>query len=94
VIWTSPSGHTYVTTPGSALLFPALSVPTGELPEPQPRTEPCTERAAMMPTRQRTRAQNRAHHINTERRHNQQTRQAAHLARAGPPDPCDEPPPF
>jgi hypothetical protein len=24
VIWTSPSGQTYVTTPGSALLFPSL----------------------------------------------------------------------
>ena len=93
MIWTSPSGHTYVTTPGSALLFPALCVPTGELPEPQPRTEPCTERAAMMPTRQRT----RAHHINTERRHNQQTRQAQHAAataRAAPTSDTDEPPPF
>ena len=31
LIWTSPSGQTYVTTPGSALLFPSLCVPTGAL---------------------------------------------------------------
>jgi len=31
VIWTLPSGHTYVGTPGSAPLFPALAVPTGDL---------------------------------------------------------------
>ncbi|MDO3636941.1 HNH endonuclease signature motif containing protein, partial [Mycolicibacterium arseniciresistens] len=28
VIWTSPAGHTYTTTPGSALLFPYLCTPT------------------------------------------------------------------
>ena len=33
MIWTAPSGHTYVTTPGSALLFPALAVSTGDLPD-------------------------------------------------------------
>jgi hypothetical protein len=32
VIWTSPSGHTYTTRPGSRLLLPALSLPTGTLP--------------------------------------------------------------
>jgi hypothetical protein len=32
VIWASPSGHTYVTTPGSTLLFPSLCVPSGEPP--------------------------------------------------------------
>ncbi|WP_152330653.1 HNH endonuclease signature motif containing protein, partial [Mycobacterium tuberculosis] len=29
VIWTLPGNQTYVTTPGSALLFPALCTPTG-----------------------------------------------------------------
>ncbi|MGB9302481.1 MAG: HNH endonuclease signature motif containing protein, partial [Mycobacterium sp.] len=29
VIWDLPGGQTYVTTPGSALLFPALCTPTG-----------------------------------------------------------------
>ena len=32
VIWLLPDGHTYVTTPGSALLFPSLCAPTGDLP--------------------------------------------------------------
>ena len=36
VIWLLPNGHTYVTTPGSALLFPDLCVPTGELAPPEP----------------------------------------------------------
>src|SRR6202012_1349250 len=33
VIWTLPSGHVYVTSPGSAVLFPALTVPTGDVPD-------------------------------------------------------------
>lgn len=32
VIWTLPDAHTYVTTPRSALLFPALHAPTGDVP--------------------------------------------------------------
>ncbi|ORA67366.1 hypothetical protein BST25_22830, partial [Mycobacterium heidelbergense] len=32
LILTSPTGQTYVSTPGSALLFPSLCAPTGELP--------------------------------------------------------------
>ena len=42
LIWTAPSQHTYVTTPGSALLFPALCAPTGELapPSPHPQAHP------------------------------------------------------
>jgi hypothetical protein len=32
VIWTSPTGQTYFTRPGSRLLFPALCLPTGEFP--------------------------------------------------------------
>ena len=35
VIWTSPSGGTYVTTPGSALLFPSLCRSTGGIPAPE-----------------------------------------------------------
>jgi len=55
VIWALPDGHTYVTTPGSALLFPTLCPTTGDLPPPAtPRPEPCGERSAMMPKRHRT----------------------------------------
>jgi hypothetical protein len=68
VIWTLPSGQTYVTSPGSAILFPALTVPTGDLrgctSTPDDR---CGERTAMMPTRRRTRAQQRSQRITAER---------------------------
>ena len=70
LILTSPAGRTYVTTPGSALLFPSLCLATGAIPAPEadPPPDYCGERTAMMPTRRRTRAQNRAHRIATERR--------------------------
>jgi hypothetical protein len=96
VIWRLPDGHTYVTTPGSALLFPSLCAPTGELPRPAAdATERCGERTAMMPLRTTTRAQNRAHRIATERRHNRQTRLTTHVAETGPPTSAPEgTPPF
>ncbi|EUA53130.1 HNH endonuclease family protein [Mycobacterium intracellulare 1956] len=41
LIFTSPAGHTYVTTPGSALLFPSLCAATGAIAAPKPtRPEP------------------------------------------------------
>jgi hypothetical protein len=91
LIWTAPSGHTYVTTPGSALLFPQLCTPTGTL-DSIPDRPRRIDRAAMMPRRRRTRAQNRAQRIATERRRNRHARLAP---RAGPaPPPGDEPAPF
>lgn len=100
VIWTSPSGQTYITTPGSALLFPSLCVPTGNLDPPKPTSaERCADRGVMMPKRSRTRAQNRANYIAAQRRQNRQARRARQQAREAatfgpaPPD-DDEPPPF
>ncbi len=110
LILTAPSGHTYVTTPGSALLFPSLARAVGGMPTPEAVLLPddyCGQRSAMMPRRRRTRAQNRAQRIATERRQNREARQAgaqahaqaqAQALRANPPpgynpDP-DEPPPF
>jgi len=91
VILTSPSGRTYVTTPGSALLFPSLCRPTGDLPpQADPPTEHCGERTAMMPRRRRTRAQNRAQLIATERRQNHRL---SYLGPA-PPHTDHDPPPF
>jgi uncharacterized protein DUF222 len=91
LIWTSPSGQTYVTTPGSALLFPSLCAPTGDLP---PFEEPAKarrgDRGAMMPKQRRTRAQNRAAHIAAERRHNRKVRLATQTARTGPAPPDDD----
>ncbi len=75
VIWTLPSGHIYVTSPGSAMLFPALTVPTGDLPEASPTPDiRCGERTAMMPTRRRTRKQDRSQRITAERNKNRNDR--------------------
>jgi Domain of unknown function (DUF222) len=98
VIWTLPGGHTRVTTPGSALLFPALCAgvdppPIVASPDPQ-----CDNREAMMPIRTHTRAQNRAARIAAERQHNRARREkrraAAAAAVAVAPSDDDEPPPF
>jgi hypothetical protein len=82
VVWTSPSGHKYVTRPGSRLLFPALCLPTGELPSAPTAQLPRGDRGLMMPTRRRTRAQDRAHRIDAERALN-----AAHVAERNQPPP-------
>jgi hypothetical protein len=96
VIWTLPSGQIYVTSPGSAILFPALTVPTGDVPEaPPPSDVRCGERTVMMPTRRRTRAQQRSQRITVERnlnRNDRLTRQRAVRYAHATPD--DEPPPF
>jgi hypothetical protein len=67
IMWTSPTGHTYTTRPGSRLLFPALCLPTGELPTPVKQFANPGNRGAMMPTRSRTRQQDRARRIAAER---------------------------
>ena len=70
---TTPTGHTYTTTPFSTLLFPSWTTttdpptrpePTGPTPPPHPG------RARKMPRRPHTRAQNRAAYITTARAHN------------------------
>ncbi|OBF60912.1 hypothetical protein A5756_03055 [Mycobacterium sp. 852002-53434_SCH5985345] len=94
LLWRLPDGHTYVTTPGSALLFPSLCAPTGDLPAPAAGPQRCGERTAMMPLRTRTRAHNRAQRIATERHHNRQTRLTTQATQTGPAPPDDEPPPF
>ncbi len=65
--WTSPTGATYTTAPGSLLLFPTLCEPTGTQPAPTGRSPDSPGRTLMMPTRRRTRAQNRARAIAAER---------------------------
>ncbi|WP_179960863.1 HNH endonuclease signature motif containing protein [Mycolicibacter hiberniae] len=102
VILTSPSGQTYVTTPGSALVFPQLCAPTGDLPAPQRESvAACGDRTAMMPRRRRTRAQHRAARIATERNQNRQARQARRAAfnvvwfpQVASGIDLDDPPPF
>ncbi|UGT89599.1 HNH endonuclease [Mycobacterium ostraviense] len=95
----SPSGTTHVTTPGSALLFPSLCHAVGGMPTPEtdPPHDYCTDKTAMMPKRRRTRTQQRAQRIATERHHNRTTRlnqRAQTTANTGPAPPEHEPPPF
>jgi Domain of unknown function (DUF222) len=95
VVWTSPTGHEYVTKPGGSLLFPALAIPTGALVLPMDTVPPGENRGIMMPTRRQTRAQDRAARISWERGINE-ARIAAEAARraerlaAG----NNDPPPF
>ncbi|WIM87242.1 HNH endonuclease signature motif containing protein [Candidatus Mycobacterium wuenschmannii] len=97
VILESPAGKTYVTTPGSAWLFPGLCSPTGDLP-PAPRVERCADRNAMMPRRRRTRDQDRGLRVSAERQRNHNARiarRAKSMSRLGPAPPGhDDPPPF
>jgi hypothetical protein len=74
LIWTAPTGDRYVSTPGSAVIFPQLCIPTGPVTVGPPVQQPCGDRTVMMPKRRRTRAQDRATAITTERQHNHQTR--------------------
>jgi hypothetical protein len=97
LILTSPAGQTYVTTPGSALLFPSLCRSVGGMPAPEadPLPDYCGERAAMMSKRRCTRAKHRAYRVAAEREQKHQTRLAAQVAQTGPAPPRDdEPPPF
>lgn len=100
LVLTSPSGHTYVTTPGSALLFPGLCVPAGASPFPAVSpAEPCGDRTAMMPRRRRTRAQNPTARIATERHRNRLLRQIEAPSYTWTSEPAHavgdgEPPPF
>jgi hypothetical protein len=101
VIWLLPDGHIYVTTPGSAMLFPNLCAPTADLPAPSAdrADDYCGDRTVMMPKRRRTRAQNRADRTAAERRENRRARAGRaeqSAAYAGPiqPDTDHDPPPF
>jgi len=83
IIWTSPTGHTYTTYPGSLHLFPALCQPTATLWHGEPPTsEPANKRGAMMPKRRHTRAADTAKAKAAERRLND-----PHVAQRNKPPP-------
>ncbi|GFG87617.1 HNH endonuclease signature motif containing protein [Mycolicibacter algericus] len=69
VEWTSPTGHIYTTRPGSRLLFPTLCIPIGQplATAPPPTQQAAVCRTLMMPTRRRTRGQDRRAAIRAER---------------------------
>ena len=96
VIWTLPDGQTYVTTPGSALLFPTLLTPTPPAPKRSVRAA-ARRRAhtAMMPRRAATRAANRDHRISAERLRNRRARESCRPAAETAAPACgpgDDPP--
>lgn len=93
VIWTLPDGETFVTTPGSILLFPALMTPTGPPPTAEVPAHRCGDRSVMMPRRSATRRQNRAHDIASERARNRAERTPP-AAGPEPPRSRDDAPPF
>jgi hypothetical protein len=100
VIWTSPSGQTYTTYPGSRLLFPTLCKPTAPVSAPAnvPRAQP--NRGLMMPRRKRTRAQHCAKRVDAKRACNREIRENPENGCDGyfpsrpPPPGDDDPPPF
>ncbi|MGA8252209.1 MAG: hypothetical protein WB989_16730, partial [Mycobacterium sp.] len=59
-------------------------------PEADPPPDDRAQRTAKMPKRRRTRTQDRAKRVATERRQNRDAR----MARTGPAPPNDDPPPF
>ena len=66
IVWTSPSGRTYTTTPIGALFFPQLASPTAKLVLPN-SPPPGPNRGRAMPTRKRTRADQRAYRVQWDR---------------------------
>ncbi|MGK2866599.1 MAG: DUF222 domain-containing protein, partial [Mycobacterium sp.] len=70
VQWTSPTGHRYTQKPGAAILFPHWNIHTRIPPARPVATADGAKRDAMMPTRHRTRAQDREQRINAERARN------------------------
>ncbi|KUI36004.1 HNH endonuclease [Mycobacterium sp. IS-1590] len=84
--WTSRHGQTYITHPGSRLLFPELCRPTAPaLIDPTIDTTSDDARTLKMPRRKQTRAQARTQAINDERRHNQPIVDAQLAERNKPP---------
>ncbi|KRD06969.1 hypothetical protein ASE48_13625 [Mycobacterium sp. Root265] len=69
--WSAPTGHTYTKAPGAAIMFPHWNI---ETPIPRKRAIRLINDADLhtkMPVRKRTRAQDRAQRIKTERTRNQ-----------------------
>jgi hypothetical protein len=70
ITWSAPTGHTYTKSPGAAIMFPHWNIQT---PIPRKRAISLiddTGRDIKMPVRKRTRAQDRAQRIATERTRN------------------------
>ena len=75
IMWTSPSGIEHRAPPGSRIFFPDWDTTT-PLPDGPPvaASESSPDKGLRMPTRRRTRAQQRAANIRAERRRNHDAR--------------------
>lgn len=99
VVWTTPSGQSYTTFPGSRLFFPRWNTATTEL-QPMDRPPPDPDRAIKMPKRRRSRAAERTARINAERADNATARAHEQVPAPDRPPPTDhphygnDPPPF
>ncbi len=82
----TPTGHPYRTAPLGALLFPTWNTTTPRPPQPaEPPPPRHPRRELTMPTRRRTRAQNRRARIMRERHLNADQRQRDQATRPTPP---------
>jgi hypothetical protein len=70
IVWTTPSGRTYTTRPGSQLFFPHWNTTTAVLPPPIGRSN-SAHRGVMMPRRKYTRAEQDRRSIRAERARNE-----------------------
>jgi hypothetical protein len=83
LIWTSPSGQTYTTHPGSRLLFPSLCKPTASVRASANAHSAQSNRGLMMPRRKSTREQDRAKRIEAERARNREIRENSETTQDG-----------
>ncbi|BBZ34547.1 hypothetical protein AWB99_00400 [Mycolicibacterium confluentis] len=65
--WTSPTGHTYTTSPGSRLFFPNWDTTTAPLSKLAPSSTPSLDKGVQMPGRRRTREEERIQRIKSRR---------------------------
>ncbi len=70
IVWTAPTGHTYVTHPGARLYFPGFEVTTGPLAPVEAGALTSADRSLRMPRRRRTREADRAQRIKSRRTKN------------------------
>lgn len=66
IVWTTPSGRTYTTKPGSRLFFPTVNTTTA-LIVPGTPVPNSADKLRLMPKRKRSRAKERAYRINADR---------------------------
>ncbi|MDG4665617.1 HNH endonuclease signature motif containing protein [Mycobacterium sp. 236(2023)] len=67
VVWTTPTGRTYTTRPGSALLFPTVSTISAPIDTPAPKLTSASKINTMPIRRKRNRAKQIGYRIKAER---------------------------